>query len=52
MSHLETLTKMFQDIQLGGKFEKKEMLALLAILKDIDDRLEYVERVCEIERSA
>jgi hypothetical protein len=52
MSHGETLSKMFHDIQLGGRVEKKEMLALLAILKDMDDRLEKVEQVCKIARSA
>ena len=46
MSHTETLRKMFQHMQLGGKFQKQEVLALLGIIKDLDDRLEKLERVC------
>lgn len=44
MSHVETLSRMFQDVQLSGKFERNEILAVLAILKDMAERLEKVER--------
>lgn len=49
MSNAETLGKMFQDVQVSGKFEKKEILAVLAILRDMADQLEAVERVCKIQ---
>ena len=49
MSHAETLSKMFQDVQVSGKFEQKEIKAVLAILKDMAERLEKVEHVCKIE---
>ena len=49
MSHAEILRKMFQDVQVGGKFEKHEIEALLTILIGMADRLEKVERVCEIQ---
>ena len=52
MSHGETLSKMFRDVQLGGTLEKNAMLALVAIIKEMDDRLEKVERACKIARPA
>ena len=48
MSNAENLRKIFQDVQVSGKFEKYEFLAVLSNLIDIADRLERVERVCEI----
>jgi hypothetical protein len=48
MSNVKVLKEMFQDFQVGGKFEKKEVLALLVIMRDMAERLERVERACEI----
>jgi hypothetical protein len=48
MSHGLTLGKMFREVQLAGKLEKNAMLALVAIIKEMDGRLEKVERACKI----
>jgi hypothetical protein len=48
MSNAENLRKILQDVQVSGKFEQYEFLAVLSNLIDIADRLERVERVCEI----
>jgi len=49
MSNSQTLRAMFQDVQVRGKFERSEALAVLSILIEMADRLEKVERVCEIK---
>lgn len=49
MSNSETLRALFQDVQVRGKFERNEALALISVLIEMADRLEKVERVCEIQ---
>ena len=49
MSNAENLRAIFQDVRVGGKFERNQVLAVLSILIEMADRLEKVERVCEIK---
>ena len=49
MSNSENLRKIFQDVQVSGKFEKNEINAVLTILIQMADRLDKVEHVCEIQ---
>ena len=49
MSNAENLRAIFQDVQVSGKFERNEFLAVLSNLIDIADRLEKVEIACEID---
>ena len=49
MSIAKTLSAMFQDVQVSGKFEKNDFKAVLTVLIQMADRLEKVERVCGIE---
>jgi hypothetical protein len=49
MSNAENLRRIFQDVQVSGKFERNEFLAVLSNLIDIADRLEKVEIACEID---
>ena len=50
MTNSEILRAISQDVQVSGKFEKNEVKALLNILINMADRLETVERVCEIKQ--
>ena len=50
MSVDQTLRAIFQDVQVSGKFERNQVLAVLSSLIEMADRLEKVERVCEIQR--
>ena len=49
MTNAGNLRAIYQDIQIRGKFERNELLAVLSNLIDIADRLEKVERELEIE---
>ena len=49
MANAENLRAIFQDVQVSGKFERNESLAVLSNLIDIADRLEKVEIACEID---
>lgn len=49
MTTVEQLRAISQDVQVTGKFGKREALAVLSQLIDMADRLEKVERVCEIQ---
>lgn len=40
---------MFQDVQVSGKFEEKEIKAVLQVLIQMADRLEQVEKVCKLK---
>jgi hypothetical protein len=51
MSNAENFRKIFQDVQVSGKFDRTEFLAVLSNLIDIADRLERVEIACKIESS-
>lgn len=44
MSNAENFRAIYQDIQVSGKFERNEFLAVRSNLSDIADRLEKVER--------
>ena len=44
MSNAENLRAIYQNIQVSGKFERNEFLAVRSNLIDIADRLEKVER--------
>ena len=50
MSNAQDLRAIFQDVQISGKFERNQVLAVLNIFIDMVERLEKVERICEIQR--
>ena len=49
MPNAENLRNIFQDVLETGKFERTEVLAVLSVLIDIEDRLKRVETKCEMK---
>jgi hypothetical protein len=49
MTSSEILRQIHEGVQVSGKFERNEVLAVWHTLIDFADRLEKVERVCEIK---